>query len=117
MGAKKGLLTPKNVPLNAYGNLTKGKLAALKGRAGVFVGPVKLRSGQVVNGVWQRNAKAKGKGKAAGGQALQLLIRFTDPQDVRQRLRFAAVAEATVRKYFEAEFARALTHALATARR
>lgn len=112
LGAKKGLLNPKNVPLNAYGNLTKGKLKSLKAKAGVFVGPVKLRSGQVVNGVWQRRG---GKGQPSGPRGLQLLIRFTDPQEVKQRLRFAEVAEKTVRAHFEAEFAKALKHALATA--
>lgn len=121
LGVKKGLLTPKNVPLNAYGNLSKGKLAALKGKPGVFVGPVRLKSGQVVNGVWQRRLPGKGKkGKAApvdaGARALTLLIRFTDPQPVKQHLAFQARAEAAVRKHFEAEFATAFAHAMATAK-
>lgn len=121
LGAKKGLLTPKNVPLNAYGNLSKGKLAALKAKPGVFVGQIRLKSGQVVNGVWQRDLVAKRKAmrtKApalAGATALKLLIRFTDPQPVKQHLAFYARAEASVRKHFDAEFAKAFAQAQRTA--
>lgn len=119
LGQKKGLLTPKNVPLNAYGNLTRNKLAQLKARNNVVVGPVKLRSGQVVNGVWQRpTASARrrlAKGKE-GGAPLKLLIRFSDPQQVTQRLDFAGRAEAAVRTHFASEFAKAWAHALATAK-
>lgn len=120
LGAKKGLLTPKNVPLNAYGNLPKSKLGALRGKPGVFIGPVRLKSGQVVNGVWQRAVAGKGrKAKAAplaGARSLTLLIRFTDPQPVKQHLAFKARAEATVRKHFAQDFAAAFAHAMATAK-
>ena len=120
LGGKKGLLTPKNVPLNAYGNLTKGKLAALKAKPGVFVGPVRTKSGQIINGVWQRQLAAQRKAQAAGPVAgvgsLKLLIRVTVPQPVKQHLDFAGRAEAAVRKHFEAEFAKAFAHAMATAR-
>lgn len=120
LGAKKGLLTPKNVPLNAYGNLTKGKLAALRGKPGVFIGPVRLKSGQIVNGVWQRPVAGRRKASRAapvqGVTALKLLIRFTDPQPVKQRLDFSGRAEAAVRKHFEAEFAKAFAGAQATAK-
>lgn len=138
LGGKRGLLTPKNVPLNAYGNLSKGKLAALKARQGVFIGPVTFKNGQTINGVWQRGQVGTRRGRllragkygtkgannlksnAAKGltalTTLKLLIRFNDPQPVKQRLDFQGRAEAAVRKHFEAEFAKAFTHALATAK-
>ncbi|HEX5264948.1 MAG TPA: hypothetical protein VFW13_15565 [Phenylobacterium sp.] len=120
LGQKKGLLTPKNVPLNAYGNISKGKLASLKGKPGVFIGPVKLKNGQVVNGVWQRKVAAGGKGVKAGplqgAQALTLLIRFTDPQPVKQHLDFDGIAIATAQRQLQPNFAKALKHAMATAR-
>lgn len=119
LGRKRGLLTPKAVPLNAYGNLTKRKLATLKARRDVFVGPVRLKSGQVVNGVWQRQGgkgRRKAKGAVQGARALQLLIRFSDPTPPAQRLDFRGRAEAAVHRHFEAEFAKSLAHALATAR-
>ncbi len=120
LGAKKGLLTPKNLPLNAYGNLPKSKLATLKGKPGVFIGPVRLKSGQIVNGVWQRKGAAKGRkakgAPLAGARSLNLMIRFTDPQPVKQHLAFKARAEAAVRAHFEHDFATAFAHAMATAK-
>lgn len=115
LGGKKGLLTPKNVALNAYGNLTKGKIAQLKAKSNVYVGALKLRSGQVVNGVWQR-PKAKGRSKSAGPAHVKLLVRFSDPQDVTQRIPFQARAEAEFVNYFVAEFGDAFAHAMATSR-
>lgn len=120
LGGKKGLLSPKNVGLNAYGNLTRNKLATLKGKSNVFVGGVKLRSGDMVNGVWQRasaaqqkrHAKAKGRGPAA----LKLLIRFSDPQRVTQHLDFIGRADAAVRQHFTSAFEDAFDHAMRTAR-
>lgn len=126
LGGKRGLLGPRNVPLNAYGNLPRTKLATLKARSDVFVGPVRLKSGQVVSGVWQRKGGAKGK--AAGRRrpsmaapakvsgALSLLIRFTDPKPVTQHLDFKGRAEAAVRANFQPEFAKAFAHAMATAK-
>lgn len=126
LGAKKGLLTPKDVPLNAYGNLSKGRLAALKAKGNVFIGPVKLKDGSTINGVWQRSAPAK-VGKRRRGQpamvandkqsgSLKLLIRFSDPQTVKQRLDFKGRTLAAVQANFEAEFTKAFALALATAR-
>lgn len=111
LGGKRGLLTPKNVPLNAYGNLTRGKLAQLKGRQGVYLGGVKLRSGQVVHGAWQRLG-----GRAKGGHHLKLLIRFSDPLAVTQRLDFVEPTKRAIAEHFNDEFAKAFNHAMATAR-
>jgi hypothetical protein len=112
LGGKRGLLKPKNVPLNAYGNLSKNKLATLKAKGNVFVGPLALRSGQRVNGVWQRVAPSA---KAKGG-ALKLLIRFADTQPVTQRLDFYTRAGATIRQWAARDWASAWAKARATAR-
>jgi len=127
LGGKQGLLTPKAVPLNAYGNLSRGKLAALKAKPGVFVGPVTLKDGQVINGVWQRpvpkgantvrrRGAAAAPGALQGARTLKLLIRFSDPKPVTQHLDFQGRAEAAVRKHFEAEFAKAFAKAMASAK-
>jgi hypothetical protein len=116
LGTKRGMLTPKNVTLNAYGNLTKGRLKALKGRRDVFIGVVQTKEGPV-NGVWQRlpYVKAAKRGDAHV-QRLKLLIRFTDPQPVKPKLRFRDRAEETVRAELPAAFRAALAQALATSR-
>jgi hypothetical protein len=138
LGKKKGLLNPKNVPLNQYGNLSRGKIAALKAKPNVFVGPVTLKSGQVVNGVWQRNDVARGARRKGGygtkgshhvkhneamgltgynnRTTLKLLVRFTDPLPAKPVLRFGERAAADVRRYFEPAFEKAFAHAMATAR-
>lgn len=140
LGSKKGLLTPKNVALNAYGNLTRNKLATLKGKGNVFVGAVKFKSGEAVNGVWQRGARGSRRGRMGGlrpggygtkgshnlkhnramglsaATTLKLLIRFSDPLPVTQRLDFRGRADVTVRDEYAAAFAKALANALATAR-
>lgn len=138
LGGKKGLLNPKNVTLNQYGNLTKGKLAALKAKGNVFVGPVTFKNGQTINGVWQRGARGRRKkvGRRGGefgtkgkhhlkdnaaqglssATTLKLLIRFTDPLEAKPVLRFQARTERDVLKYFEPSFAKAFNRAMATAR-
>lgn len=117
LGGKKALLTPKGVATNQYGNLPKGKIASLKGKPGVYVGAIKLRSGQTVSGVWQRQAgKGKGRAKVQGGAALKLLIRFSDPQPVKQKLPLFERAEAIVLKTYPEAFALAFNHAVATAK-
>lgn len=120
LGQKRGLLTPKAVPLNAYGNLSRNKLAQLKNRKNVHIGAVRLRSGQVVNGVWQRGTPAARKRLARaggdGGGTLKLLIRFSDPQRVTQRLDFAGRAEIAVRTHFVEELGKGLARAMASAK-
>lgn len=115
LGGKRGLLTPKAVPLNAYGNLTRNKLATLKAKSNVYVGAVKLRSGAAVSGVWQRPT-ASARRRTGGRAALKLLIRFSDPLQVRQRLDFYGRAETVIRAQFASAFADAFEHAMATAR-
>lgn len=117
LGGKRGLLTPKNVAVNQYGNLTRNKLATLKGKSGVYVGKVRLKNGEMISGVWQRPSAAAvrraSKDKPAG---IKLLIRFSDPLPVKQHLRFYERAAQMVPKAFANYFAEALDHALATAK-
>ena len=122
LGPKRGVLTPKAIPLNAYGNLPKGKIAALKGRPDVFIGAVKTKSG-VINGVWQRQTQAQRNrrrrkvglpAQPMGG--LKLLIRFTDPVEVHGRLHFAERAERVVRAAAPAAWTSAWAKAWTTRR-
>lgn len=119
LGKKQAILAPKNVGLNRYGNLPRNKVATLKGKAGVYVGRVQLKSGKEISGVWQRPTEAarrrvaKSGGKAA---ALKLLIRFSDPLPVTQKLRFYERAEAVVAEALTRHLGPALERALATAR-
>jgi hypothetical protein len=107
LGTKRGMLAPRGVNLNQYGNLTKGKLQSLKGKKGVFIGTRKTRSGKVINGVWQRPT-SKGP--------LKLLIQFEDTTPAPKRLPFAERAQAYIRANAANEFDIALRRALATAR-
>lgn len=116
LGGKKGMLTPKGVATNQYGNLSKGKIAALKAKANVFTGPVTLRSGHVVSGVWQRPGPKRAKGKASGHVGLKLLVRFTDPVEAKRVLRFNERAEVVVRDRCAPNFAKAFKAAMATSR-
>ena len=128
LGTKKGLLVPKGVSVNQYGNLTRNKLKQLLAKPNVFVGPVTFKSGQTVNGVWQRPAVGtrrdggrgtKGNTKnLAGGvrTGLKLLIRFEDALPVKEHFDFAGMAGAYVRKNAAAEFAKAYALAIASAK-
>ncbi len=121
LGTKRGMLAPRAVSLNQYGNLTKGKLASLKGKPGVFIGKVTTRSGRVINGVWQRKAPAKaGRGRKGAakpqGGSLKLLIQFEDTTPVKKRFDFFGRANAYLKANAASEFDAALKRAFATAR-
>jgi hypothetical protein len=107
----RALLKPVNAPLNQYGNLSKNKLAQLKAKGNTFVGKIKGKSGEVINGVWQRTPA--GKGKPAG---MKLLIRFTDAHPIKQRLDYRQRAEQLVRSNFNRVMGKALAKAIATAK-
>jgi len=120
LGTKKGMLVPRAVPVNRYHNLTRGKLAALKGKPGVFIGPVKTRSGRIINGVWQRPANGirRDGGKGTKGRTgLRLLIQFEDTTPAPKRLPFEQRARAYIDRHARAAFEDALRMAIATARR
>jgi hypothetical protein len=107
----KALLKPVAAPLNQYGNLSKSKLAQLKAKGNTFIGKVKGKGGEIINGVWQRTPAAKGK--PAG---MKLLIRFTDAHPIKQRLDYRPRAEQLVRTNFNRVMGKALGKAIATAR-
>ncbi|NHR07658.1 hypothetical protein HA052_20940 [Chromobacterium haemolyticum] len=127
--AGRALLNPKDIKLNAYGQLSRGALAKLKARPDIFIGPVKTKKG-VVNGVWQRPTdtrrvtllNSKGKrlsrlNKAAEQRGhLKLLIRFGDALPVKTHLGYRERAQQIVARNFNPEFDKALANALATAR-
>lgn len=123
LGSKRAMLVPKGVATNQYGNLPRGKLQALKGKPGIFVGDVKTKGGKTIGGVWQRPvAAARPRGMRRGAIAqprggLKLLIRFEDTTQTRKHLPFYERAQAYVSRHARDEFTRALRQALATGRR
>lgn len=122
LGSKKAMLVPKDIATNQYGNLPRNKLRQLKGKPGIFIGPVKTKSGAVINGVWKRNGPLPTKGLKRGKVAspsggLTLLVRFEDSTPVRKHFPFVERATDYVRRNAKAEFAAALKQAVATAKR
>lgn len=132
LGTKRGMLAPRAVGLNKYGNLTRGKLASLKAKPNVFIGAVTFKNGNTVNGVWQRNEVARGQRRqarygygtkgahsvvAGARTTLMLLIQFEDTTPAPKRLPF----EPRARKYLDRNarpvFEAALNRAIANARR
>jgi hypothetical protein len=126
LGGKKGLLVPIDQAVNKYGNLPRDALKSLKGRPDVFIGPVKTKAG-IVNGVWQRVAtsrnssmvnqhgKLKKLRKLNTTGRLKLLIRFKDPQPVKQHMGWGSKAQAAVNKWWRIEFGKAMAKAITTA--
>jgi len=158
----KALLKPVDAKkdLDAFGNLPAGYLAKFIGsswtrkvlagmktgprggramaRPDVFIGPVKLRSGKVINGIWQRSTdagtkrvgtltidKKTGKGRIVKSAKninrsgkLKLIVRFTDAHPIaeKNRLDWFGLAEKTVAANFNREFGAAMRYALATAK-
>jgi len=128
----RALLNPKDIRLNSYGQLPRATMGRLKARPDVFIGAIRTRGGQSVNGVWQRVApkRARGATKTAPRSAvtkaqlskespagrLKLLIRFGDALPVRKQLNFGATAREIVDRYFPGDFQAALAEALRTAR-
>lgn len=119
----KALLNPKDIKLNANGQLPRGILARLKARPDIFIGEVKTKGGPV-NGVWQRIPAAKKGAQTKRRMAasintaahLKLLIRFGDALPVNKRLNYRSRAAAIVSRRFESAFSEAMAKALASAR-
>lgn len=124
--------------LDQYGNLPRNFIATLKSRSDVFFGTVQTKNGPV-DGIWQR-ATEEGAAKptrtivnkktgqvkvrkTAGfvplhkGRKLKLLVRFEDAHQVKQNLDWFGVAGSTAAAAFQREFGRALSRAIATARK
>jgi hypothetical protein len=135
LGTKRGILNPKGVRLNSYGNIPKGKLASLKADKAVFFGPVTFKSSGTINGVWRRSDRGKQRG--AGGRSrtgnvgtkgstvakgikdrtgLTLLVRFSDPAPITPSLDYEARARKVVDATYRSAFAAALDQAMASAR-
>jgi hypothetical protein len=130
LGMKRGMLAPRGVNLNQYGNLSKNTLQRLKGKPGVFIGRVTFKkTGRTINGVWQRPAagtrrdgsrgtKGNTANRAGGTRTgLKLLIQFEDTTPVPKRFPFEQRARSYVSRHAAAEFNAALQRALATAQR
>lgn len=120
LGTKRGMLAPRSVGLNQYGNLTKNKLATLKGKRGVYIGKIKTRGGKVISGVWQRPGKRPSGGRTTGAQPqgnLKLLIQFEDTKVVPKRLPFEQRARTYLSRNAASAFDAALRRAMTTARR
>jgi hypothetical protein len=111
VGSRGVFLRPANIKLNQYGNIPRNKVAQLKGKANVFVGKVKGKSGQEIDGVWQRVPAAKGH-----PASLKLLVKFEDPHPAKQHLDFRKRAEQLIRANWNAEMGKALARAIATAK-
>ena len=123
LGTKRGMLAPRAIGLNQYGNLPKNKLKQLQGMPGIFIGPIKTKSGRVISGVWQRPTVAKARGAKRGRGAspapvghLKLLIQFEDTTPAPVRLPFFERAQAYLKRNAVREFDIAMRRALATAR-
>ena len=101
---------PKGIGLNKFGNIPRGKIAALKGSGSVFVGSIKTKSGATIGGVFQRLKGAK------GAQRLKILVRFTDPWSVKQHFAFEERARDTVEKNVQDALEQALMKALGSMR-
>jgi hypothetical protein len=127
-GSSQAILNPKDIRLNANGQLPRGVLERLKARPDIFIGPVQTKAGPV-NGVWQRpyiRPKGSERGRShQGGEVrrganttgrLKLLIRFGDALPVNKRLNYRSRAKSLVDRRFDAAFAKAMAEALATAR-
>lgn len=128
------LLNPKNIPLNAYGQLPRGIIDKLKGRPDVFIGAVRLKNGDTINGIWQRPTDTKRvtllneRGKRLGKLnrlkrtddnprgKLKLLIRFGNALPVQKQLNYGKQARVIVNRYLAQDFDAALKKALATAK-
>jgi hypothetical protein len=123
LGNKRAILTPRDVAVNQYGNIPKGRIAALRGRPDIYIGEVRTKGGKVISGVWQRvgltrtgkRRRIKAGVKQPPGQ-LKLLIQFTNPAPVTHQLDYMTRAKAIVDRNLGAEWSKAIAAALSTAR-
>lgn len=126
LGKKRGILNPKAVNMNQFGNIAKGRLAALKSRSDVFIGSIKTKNGQTINGVFQRGNFQIGKRRPGGTPdkrkikpqraRLKILIRFGDALTVTERLPWFETATGIVQTGAIAAMQAAMSQALATAK-
>jgi hypothetical protein len=124
-GTGRTLLNPKDAGLDPYGQIRRNMTAQLSARQDIYVGPITTKSGQIVNGFWQRldvtrkgNARRKSKGRGSiftvEHGRLKLLIRFGDALPVTQHLGFEDRARQIVTANVGAIFNAAMAKAIAT---
>lgn len=118
---------------NQYGNIPRGTWDKLKNRSDVFVGQVKMKSGHIINGVWQRDAgnasvvkvRRKKNGQIVIGKTkqglnksghLKLLIELESVEKPKQHLGYMPLATKVINKEFKRVFGAALAKAMATAK-
>jgi hypothetical protein len=108
------VLTPKlKKILNQYDNLPRNKIAQLKKQNGIFVGTIKFKNGDSVQGVWQRPSRAGAVNKNKGNAPI-LLVRFTKPKDIQKRLKYQQIAKVMVDLWLPFNLERAMKNAMAT---
>ncbi|ECY3258056.1 hypothetical protein AU577_15680 [Salmonella enterica subsp. enterica serovar Alachua] len=119
----KALLNPKNIRLNKYGNLPKGKLSNLSDKPNVFVGDV-----DGARGFWQRKKYKKVSKRAKRSKngtrrvlrkqpKLKLLVRFGDAVEAQPVLNYFGIAQQMARDLLPVEMNTALAQAIATAKK
>ena len=104
----------KNLKLNKYGNMPKGKVKSLLAKRDVFVGKVKG-----IDGIWQRGHYNQGgtfNTSSGRGSAIRLLVAFENNANYTPRLPYGRISEGYTKHKFEPNFRRALAKALASAR-
>lgn len=128
-GASRAMLRPADASQrNKYGNLPRGRIAALASRKDTFVGVVQTSEGPI-DGVWQRPVamkKGRGmKGKTRGAKTrganrtgrLKLLVRFANPTRVTTKLDWGRRAAQIVARSMPVALDRELAKAIATAKK
>lgn len=123
----RALLKPIHAKTNQYGNLPKTLLKRLKGNPNVFIGPVKLKNGDVINGVWERSKTPRGQRRLGGygtkgkmnkmgntKTSLKLLIKFDDAHEAKQRWGYHDRAKRVVDREYNKIMGRELARAIAT---
>jgi hypothetical protein len=99
--AKRALTVPKGARLNQHGNLPRGGVKRMLGRADTFSGRVRG-----VGGIWQR---------MAGGR-VKLLVAWEPRASYRPRFGFKGRAMAVIRQNYPMRFRQEFAKALATAK-
>jgi hypothetical protein len=118
---------------NQYGNIPRGTWAKMQNRSDVFVGEVKMKSGHIIHGVWQRDAgkasavkvKRKKNGQIVIGMTkkglnqsgrLKLLVELDRVEQPTQELGYVPLANKVINKEFNRVFGASLAKAIKTAR-
>lgn len=122
-----GLLNPKDVGRDQYGQLSRGLPKRLSARPDVFVGTIDTKGSGPITGFWQRldmtrkgtarrKRRERGTIYTAEHGTLKLLIRFGAALPVKKHLDFEKRAKTFVAANVQGAFARALKMAISTAK-